>query len=515
MSYLRDFSTRRTPQSESLPGQVPNSAGGHSFEAGDWARLQRFLVLGSEGGSYYATEHKLTRENAQAVLRCITEDGPRAVREIVAISQDGRAPKNDPAIFALALAASADDEHTRRAALDALSDVCRIGTHLFTFASYIENFRGWGRGLRSAVARWYERDDLAYQLIKYRQRGGWSHRDLLRLAHPSPTPLLAWAAGKPAEGLPELILAFEMAQRAQTPRETAKLIRLHPSLPREALNPEHLTSIEVWDALLDQGMPMTALIRNLATMTRIGLLTPMNSGTSRVIQQINDGERLRKARVHPLSVLVALKTYESGRGYRSDTTWQPVTQVVDALDGAFYAAFGNVEPTNKRTMLALDVSGSMGFSEIAGMPGITPRVGSAAMALVTAATEPQHMFVGFSHDLVSLTISPRQRLDDVLRYVDSVPMGGTDCSLPILAALHNNIEIDLFVIYTDSETWAGRMHPTQALAEYRRKTGIDAKLAVVGMVSNGFTIADPNDPGMLDVVGFDTATPNVLAEFAR
>jgi 60 kDa SS-A/Ro ribonucleoprotein len=33
-------------------------------------------------------------------------------------------------------------------------------------------------------------------------------------------------------------------------------------------------------------------------------------------------------------------------------------------------------------------------------------------------------------------------------------------------------------------------------------------------VSNGFTIADPSDAGMLDVVGFDTATPSIIADFA-
>ena len=51
--------------------------------------------------------------------------------------------------------------------------------------------------------------------------------------------------------------------------------------------------------------------------------------------------------------------------------------------------------------------------------------------------------------------------------------------------------------------------------DYRRASGIDARLVVVGMVSNGFTIADPNDPGMLDVVGFDTATPQLISDFAR
>ena len=76
-------------------------------------------------------------------------------------------------------------------------------------------------------------------------------------------------------------------------------------------------------------------------------------------------------------------------------------------------------------------------------------------------------------------------------------------------------EVDTFVIYTDSETWAGDIQPAQGLRDYRRASGIDARLVVVGMVSNGFSIADPADQGMLDVVGFDTATPQLISDFAR
>src|SRR5262249_14591993 len=97
----------------------------------------------------------------------------------------------------------------------------------------------------------------------------------------------------------------------------------------------------------------------------------------------------------------------------------------------------------------------------------------------------------------------------------ALPMGGTDCALPVLYALARNIPVDVFVVLTDSETWAGGIHPSQALRRYRERTGIPAKLIVVGMVSNGFSIADPNDPGMFDVVGFDSATPQVMADFAR
>ena len=104
-------------------------------------------------------------------------------------------------------------------------------------------------------------------------------------------------------------------------------------------------------------------------------------------------------------------------------------------------------------------------------------------------------------------------MDDVVKSISGLPFGGTDCALPMLEAMKHQWPVDLFVIYTDNETWAGSIHPAQALRQYRQRMGIPARLVVVGMASNGFSIADPADGGMLDVVGFDTATPQVIADF--
>ena len=93
-------------------------------------------------------------------------------------------------------------------------------------------------------------------------------------------------------------------------------------------------------------------------------------------------------------------------------------------------------------------------------------------------------------------------------------MGGTDCSLPMRWATERRLETDMFMVLTDSETWAGKIHPMQALQEYRRKVNPAAKLIVAGMVSSNFTIADPEDRGMLDVVGFDTDAPELVSQFA-
>jgi 60 kDa SS-A/Ro ribonucleoprotein len=537
------FSTKATPQREPIPGsaQVPNSAGGHAWQLDDWARLDRFLILGSEGGTFYIGERELTLQNADIVRRCIAADGIRTIARIVAISDSGRAPKNDPAIFSLAMAAKLGDEPTRRAAYAALPKVCRIGTHLMHFAEYAQGFGGWGRGMRKAIGNWFNGKpaaDLAFQLAKYKSRDGWSSRDLLRLAHPraaSPSHdrLFAWAVkGELPEGAasdPALALIVAMDELAKTTdvKAAAKLIR-DARLPRECVPTELLTHAEIWDALL-ANMPMTAMIRNLATMTRVGLIAPGSAAATRVAEQLTDGKRLKSARVHPIAILAALLTYKAGRGVRGSGTWAPVATIVDALDAAFYASFGLVEPAGKRMLLALDVSGSMHGGAIAGVPGLTPAVGSAAMAMVTAASERGCTCVGFtaasngyggqwgggSSGITTLSISPRQRLDDVVAEIAKLPMGGTDCALPMLWAQQHRVDVDTFCVYTDSETWAGNVHPAQALRAYRDARGIPAKLVVVGMTSNGFSIADPDDAGMLDVVGFDTATPPVIADFAR
>ena len=125
--------------------------------------------------------------------------------------------------------------------------------------------------------------------------------------------------------------------------------------------------------------------------------------------------------------------------------WVPVPGIVDALDAAFYLAFGAVEPSNKRLVLGLDVSGSMFGGAVSGVPALTPGVASAALALVTAATERDCELMAFSHKLVPLTISPRQRLDDVVKAMNRIPMGATDCALPMLWAMERKIKATISV----------------------------------------------------------------------
>jgi 60 kDa SS-A/Ro ribonucleoprotein len=489
----------RTPLTQPQPGResemVKNHDGAMVFQLDSWKQLDRFLILGAAAPTYYASRKELVKDNVGAIEKCIAEDGVRVVNRLVEISDAGRAPKNAPALFTLALVIVKGNKASRDAAYAAINKVARIGTHIFNFVGFIQDFvksgqLKWNRATRKAIANWFtnrKAESLAYQVIKYRQRDGWSMEDVTRLSHPKgPTPshqtILKYLRSGWTEVGPlphddkalQPIWAYERAKTMTSAVDIATLVREY-GLPWETLDTKWLNYYEVWDALIENIKP-EALMRNLSRLTANGFLKPMSKYIQLVVSKLTDQESLVAHRIHPLKVLVALKMYQQGSGDKGSLTWTPIPQIVDALEKMYYLSFKVVVPANKRTLLAIDVSGSMdgsvgygGYGNIAGMP-LSPREGAAAMAMVTARTEPQYHFVGFSHDIVELKLTANMSLAEVVKYMQRVPMGSTNISAPFHWARKNNIEVDTFIVLTDNEvnSYYGNMasHPSEALKQY-------------------------------------------------
>lgn len=83
-NYMQHLNPKTIPQSQPLPGstQVPNSAGGFSWKVDCWTRLDRFLILGAEGGSFYASERAMTLDAAASVRECFAQDPQRTIARI-------------------------------------------------------------------------------------------------------------------------------------------------------------------------------------------------------------------------------------------------------------------------------------------------------------------------------------------------------------------------------------------------------------------------------------------------
>lgn len=526
MSYAKLSSLSKnssTPQSQKIVGsnQEKNNAGGYSFVASIWDQLDRFLILGSNSGSYYVTANKMTTDNAEILLKLLVTDGLRVVERIAEVSDKGLAIKNAPAVFALAVAVKNGNPEVKKAALANLAKVCRTSTDFFSFVDqYKQMGGGFGSSVRKALSSWYQSkstDQLAYQLVKYRQRDGWTHHDVLHLCHAKADSevqnnLFKFAKLNThieAAELPAIVRGYLSAVNASTVKEVVKLINDY-NLPREALPTQFLNSPEVWDAMLP-NMPATALIRNLGTMASNGLLGKLSTSEKLVASKLADREWLKKSRIHPISILIASKIYGSGQGLRGSNSWTVNRRIVDVLQDAFYNSFDNIEPTDESYLLGVDISGSMMGSMVAGIPNFSAAEASVALAMAINKQNQNSLIMGFSHKFIELDITYKSKLDDAIRKAHRHGFGATDCALPMLYASQNKLDVDKFVVITDSETWQGNIHASQALQQYRNAFRKNSGLAVCATSATRFTIADPKDPKQLDIVGFSPDVPKIIS----
>ena len=378
MSYLNKqnyiIKNQRQPLSED---QVKNNAGGYVYEITKWERLNRFLILGSEKGTYYSKESDLTLSNVDNLESCIKEDGIKVINTILELDRENRAPKLDPLIYALAVSFTIGNTETKNKVKEVFTDLIRTGTHLFTFVDFINQMRGWGRSLRELVASWYRyhhlNNTLDYQLLKYQNRKGWSHADVLKKCHlgykatPNNIASIRWALNtslaerqvkkantdklftySATDDLPDLLKGYEAIKASKNLSEVVSLINEH-SFTHEMVPNEWKKSIQTWEALLPQ-MPLIATIRNLGRMTAINYLQPFSESTKLVLQKL-EPKNILKSRIHPIQILMAQLTYKAGSGARGSLNWKPVSVITDALEAAFYTSFQNVKPTNKNTLV--------------------------------------------------------------------------------------------------------------------------------------------------------------------
>ncbi len=547
---LKNFITHQPTQRGALPGQVANNAGGFSFETDKWTQLRRFLILGTAGGSFYVGERDMTKQNLTAVSNCIDEDAMRVVEMLKEISLSGRAPKNDPALFVLAMVASRQVQvevkgklitvptPAAKAAYEAIPAVARTFTHLSHFITFVRKgkMRGFGRGFRRAVAKWFTGksvEDLVYQAIKYRSRDGFSQKDVAWLCHAGSflakndsarRAVFVYLDYKARPGAPELVLDEDDLKALARLRATESLATLSDVDQVAAVVSEHALPMEaVPTALRGKGVYKAVaqkaglgwIVRNLGNLGRVGLLSINDSDFVKTIcNRIVDEQYIRKSRLHPLSILIALNTYKSGRGIKGSGEWEIVPKVIDALNRAFYQSFKYVEPSGKRTLIAIDVSGSMRGTRVNGTSNLSAHEAAAVLAMVAVRAESDSHVVAFDTSTYPLAMSETQRIDDVMSAITKIGGGGTDCALPFVYAKDKNLKIDLFVCLTDSETWAGRTHVMPAFEAYRKASGIDAKAINIAMTANGVTNFESNRL-CLEVAGFDTTVPEVISLFGN
>lgn len=457
----------------------------------DWGAVDRMLEFGAVRSTCHVGPWGWVPMDAASLERLARVDGVGVVKRVLERSMSGTLPWSDPAFHLLALVLMRGDASARRFALEVLPRVCRTPAHLYRLARRMDGVAAGGLGSES------------FRTVRARlSEGGGS------------------------DALASLVEAFDAVRRAVRVAEVVRWIAQF-RLPREAVPRRWLGEPEVWRALLP-ALPLPELARSLGWMTASGFLTPGSAEAAEVVRRLRQTGALRVSGVHPLALFAARRVYERGGAVGAGTCWQPVPEVVDALHGAFETSLSVMPRVGRPLLLALDVSGSMASSRIPGL-GLSAREASAALASILVTGEPGSVAVAFTAPagglggrwgggtpaLTLLELEPGMRPDEAVRRVSALPFGGVDVALPMAWARRHGLHVGGFVTMTDHETWCGGAGAAAALRAYRAERNPAARLVTLGMTGMPSRVADPGDPGMLDIAGFDATVPRVISAFLR
>ena len=556
----------------------------HTISLKDY--ITRILILGSKNNKYSSNSKGVDECAKKYIQEQIEAGNGNQILEVLReIYIAGRAPKQDSTFMIHALLCKASEVVLRKSALEFIKEYRTISQiyswknfHSKTPNSDGTQTKGFGRAVKRALSDWIlakTPEQLRYQITKYMSRGEWGIKDLLKCIHTktgsgddrvfkdkdgTDKPIKTKNNGPATET--DLVLRFivdgsdkmvELATKhtllesptykylkaidccknmteLENPKKLEFLLKTirHFRLTREQVPTAGLAMTPVQLALLTNEehtkvtMPMTALLRNLANLTRLGVFDDAHV-LELVVNHLKNAEVIAKSRVHPVHVLTAWFTYRKGHGKMSKHSWTPNEAIVKVLQEMFYLSFKNVRPTGKRLCFLIDCSGSMGCDSLC--EGVTNAEAAALLAMVFARAEANtdkpvsHSFYLFTSGRgneglmdVSDLIHAKATFDNVLTAVQRSDWATTDISKGIVQATKFRRLYDGFVVLTDNDVNSG-IKPSIALQQYRKALGVQAKLAVVATQASDISIADPEDKGMMDFCGFDSHGPKILQEF--
>lgn len=510
--------------------QIVNSGEMPIYTLDDIERLKRFIFLGSENVSLNINKDILKYQNIMCLENLLDKCRYDDILEVINKSKNTMY-KNDYLIYVLARSCSIrlnDDplfwkKDFRSDCYKLVLEICIIPTHLFLFIKLYRTINnklykttGWNSHLKKMIDEWYQSksySDLMYHVTKYQSRHNWTHKDILRLSHIKANDntindiFKYITKNKLNDTNPNLnyLIAFNNLKKENDIDKIVDYINEY-NFVKEQIPYHLLNEPKIWVALI-KNMSITELLKSLNKITALNILNDY----SEILELVK--RKIDTVYVHPLQLLIVLKMYNKGQDMKGDLTWVPHMEISSILNTTFYASFSKLAPTNKKLLLALDVSSSMSWNTICGIDCLSAAEVSCTMAMMFDFVEKNVDIMGFSSEFKNLDISSKVCLEENLELVKNNTFGNTDCALPFVWASENKKEYDAIIIFTDNETNINTIEPFTALQMYRSKMNKNTKLIVVALTSNGFSIANPNDANMMDVYGFDNNIYHTINKF--
>ncbi len=239
---------------------------------------------------------------------------------------------------------------------------------------------------------------------------------------------------------------------------------------------------KVWADLLESdSLGYFALLRNLRNIT-----AQAPDSLPIACKYLVDPERIRKSLVLPFRFFTAMRELKLAGvpGF-----------VLGALSDAMEISLENVPTLPGRTLVALDVSGSM--------RGVFDKAAPFAAALVKRLDSDLLLFDGRGR---LCTINPRDTLSSIVEALTATFTGGST-DFRIIFALDR--PYDRIIILSDMQAWVGYHTPREAHREYKARTGADP--AIFSFDLQGYGTLQFPEQHVYCMAGFSEKVFDVMA----
>jgi len=518
--------TNRLPRANAV-----NEAGGRAYKLEPKHALAQVAATGTFGNAFYSTAETQLDE----VLKLIDEvDDNQYLAKLALYAREKAFMKDMPA--ALLVALSVRDTELMHRVFDRVVDNGRVLRTVFQMirSGQFKNKAGKGRvGLSSSVQRAFQRwlnTASVGKLLSASIGNDPSLRDILRMARPTPKDnarraMFGWLTDKEVE-------KWAPAGGADLPAEVQSLIAYRNSESEEAqaLVAGGLDNVR-WDLLSDAAKGPTvwaalarkmgpqALRMNLNTLLRHDVFKS-DAVVDYVAGRIADESEIRRSKQFPYQYFAAYLNADDNVPQKIKT----------ALHKAAEIACGNVPELPGPVVIGLDTSGSMSCAVTGNRGrGATSKMRCVDVAALFAAAilrrNPDSVVIPFDTSAYDAKIDPNDSILSIAERLAKYGGGGTDCSLPLVAAnqKHAKRKFAGIVLVSDNESWVGtgRHGSTGVMTAWEGFVTNQRKLA--GKESNPKLVCIDLQPyqtvqaceraDIMNIGGFSDAVFNVISAF--
>lgn len=414
-------------------------------------------------------------------------------------------------------------------------DVCYNSNDLFLFIHLYEklNFKlygttGWNYHIKQMVHDWYHLKsvkDLAFQITRYKSAYGWSHRDVLRLAHVKPSNDMINSIFKyitqetvynnhSEKAVFDYLIACNGILKEYNIDKVIEYICTF-NLTLEQIPKHLLDNHKVWVTLIP-NMSTDVLLLNLNKISSLYILDDYPDMLKLIL------DKIKHVQMNPLKLFVIIKKYKNDSRFiykmPPPLKWKPNPIIIQALYDAFYNSFSGLKSIDKKILVVLDTSPSMSWNNIVNDRGERELSISAADISCVMAMMLQHVgkhvnIVSFDISMKKLDISSRYQLDKNLEQVKNKEVDNIDSALPFVWAMNNNEKYDAVIIITDDDS-VRQINPSTALQVYRDEMNINTKLIMMKLTSELSRVSSENDDiYTLNMHGFNTHMYSIMNTF--